>query len=300
MAHLYNGFVDRIAKAYDSALSSIEAVHNFEHGDEFEIALCNSIRGVLPRRFGVCRGYVVNRGGEVEGDDIIVYESHLYPTGRFLGGDLTLKEQVPIEAVAAYIEAKNTLEIYGDPNKDPDGKSECTLDTALGQVSKVKTLCDRRTAVPMNALTRHMNLGTEFSIPTLPGWPTKRNPVYTAIISRHVRIRKNEKQTTDSSAVESALAAKGAVPGAGPDLIVAGSSNVVLPYASGPNGAKTICSPFIVPGSALASMKADNVAIGIGLCHLLWALDFILLGPLNWSDVLADAFGLTPGAGNRP
>src|ERR1700679_3830687 len=98
MANLYNGFVDRIAKAYDSALSSIEAVHNFEHGDEFEITLCNSIRGILPQRFEVCRGYAVDRNGKVEGDDIIVYESHLYPTGRFLAGDASLKEQVPIEA----------------------------------------------------------------------------------------------------------------------------------------------------------------------------------------------------------
>ncbi|MBS0416933.1 MAG: hypothetical protein JSR66_04420 [Proteobacteria bacterium] len=296
MANLYNGFIDRIAKAYDNALSSIEAVHNFEHGDEFEIALCNSIRSILPQRFGICRGYVVDRSGKVEGDDIIIYESHLYPTGRFLPGDLALKEQVPIEAVAAYIEAKNTLEIYGDPNGGPNGEPDCTLDKALDQVSKVKTLCDQRTAVPMNAVTRHINLGTGFHTPSLLGWPTKRNPVYAAIISRHVRINKKEKQTSDSSAIESALATKGSLAGLAPDLIVAGSSNVTLSFVSGPNGAKTIRSPFIVPGGALASMKADKVAIGIGLCHLLWALDFISLGPISWSDLLADAFGLTPGA----
>jgi hypothetical protein len=58
---------------------------------------------------------------EKAGDDIITYECHLFPTARFLlDCDFSLKEQVPVEAVAAYIEAKHALEIEGDTNSSLD------------------------------------------------------------------------------------------------------------------------------------------------------------------------------------
>jgi hypothetical protein len=32
--NLYNGFLDRVAKAYEASLSAIEAVHDFSHGED--------------------------------------------------------------------------------------------------------------------------------------------------------------------------------------------------------------------------------------------------------------------------
>jgi hypothetical protein len=79
-------------------LKRIETEHNFEYGAEFEIALCEVLRQVLPSRVGVCRGYVVSEDGTKAGDDIILFDAARFPTLRLLGESLALKEQVPVEA----------------------------------------------------------------------------------------------------------------------------------------------------------------------------------------------------------
>jgi hypothetical protein len=286
MTHLYNGLIDRIAKTFDAAFSAIEAGYGFDYGDELEVALCRTLSRILPARFSVCRGFVVNIAGEKAGDDIIIYERHLFPTARFLlDGDFSLKEQVPIEAVAAYIEAKHTLELEGDSNS--------SLDHALSQAGKVKQLCDRREAVPLRQIARNVVIdGLDMKAPT--GYPDKRNPMYTAIISRHVRRKPSKPNLTDSSEIDTALATRGAVAGVPPpDLVVAGPSNLALPCVPDGKGGKIIHAPFVLPnGGILATMKADQLAFGLGLCHLLWALDFITLGSVPWSVVLQDALDI--------
>lgn len=59
-------------------------------------------------KYGICRGFVVDRHGNTAGDDIITYDQELYPTLRFFDSDnqFAQKEQIPVEVVYAYIEAK--------------------------------------------------------------------------------------------------------------------------------------------------------------------------------------------------
>jgi len=290
LPHLYNDFVVRIARAFERALSAMEAGYGFDYGLEFEVALCKTIRRLLPQRFAVCRGYVVNRVGEMAGDDIIIFERHLFPTVRFIldEDDLLLKEQVPVEAVAAYIEAKHALELEGDTN--------ASIEHALEQAGRVKLLCDQRQSVPLRQVSRHVNLGQGFDMHPMLGWPEKRNPGYTAIIARHVRQKKNGENIADSAAIEAAIGARAAVtssPLPPPDLIIAGSSNVVVPCIPHGSGGSTIESPFMLPrGGSLASLRADGLAFGVGLCHLLWALDYIALGAMPWPAIMQDALGL--------
>src|SRR6266498_5826443 len=146
---LYGDFVRNMARRFDEALSEIESTYNFELGDEFEIAICNTLRRILPHRFGICRGYVVNRDGEVAGDDIIIYERIRFPTARLLGEDYSRKEKVPIEAVFAYIEAKHTLQLVGDGGS--------SLLNALRQAGAVKALCEQRQPVPLTQITHLIN-----------------------------------------------------------------------------------------------------------------------------------------------
>lgn len=278
MTHLYNGLVDRMAKSFDSAFSAIEAVYNTEYGTEFEVALCRAIGRLLPSRFSICRGFVVTRDGQTGGDDIIIYERHLFPTARFLlDDDFSLKEQVPVEAVAAYIEAKHTFDLVDD--------SDSSLSKALRQIDAVKRMCDQREPVPLNRVARNSTVDG-FPVRGLDGYPDRRNPSFTAIFSRNVREKKGKDYITDSAVIGPALGARGQVAGlAPPDLVVAGSSVVALPCIQ-----NVIKSPFMPrEGGTLTVMPADNVAFAIGICDLLWALDYIELGNIPWTAVMAEA-----------
>ena len=51
----YGGLLEALIGHLDSALAKLKAVHNFELGAEFELAMCSALRAVLPARFGVCR-----------------------------------------------------------------------------------------------------------------------------------------------------------------------------------------------------------------------------------------------------
>jgi hypothetical protein len=110
---VYGNWLSEIANRFQARFDTITAVHNFEHGDEFEVALCQVLRDILPRRASVCRGYVVAQDGTLAGDDIIVFDAARFPVLRALGDDLSRKEKVPAEAVLAYIEAKHTLHVDG-------------------------------------------------------------------------------------------------------------------------------------------------------------------------------------------
>src|SRR5580704_5209058 len=129
---LYDNWLSDVARRFQQRFDEIKATYNFDNGPEFEIALCEVLREILPRRFGVCRGFVVGRNGERAGDDIIVFDAQHFPTIRALATDLSRKESIPAEAVLAYIEAKHTLRVEGD---EAAGQS---LAKALCQVDAVK------------------------------------------------------------------------------------------------------------------------------------------------------------------
>lgn len=283
---MYGTFVSNIARSFDKALSDIEAVHNFEYGDEFEIAICTTLRTVLPHRFGVCRGYVVDRDGDVAGDDIIIYERMRFPTARLLNEDFARKERVPIEAAFAYLEAKHTLEL--------EGTGGGSISKALDQVAAVKSLCEQRTPVPLGQIARKVNLGPGFNVSAGPGWPEKRNPFYTAILSRRVRLHPGDPTCEDPALIDSLLIGSAVSTDAPPDLIVAGTSNVALPIVARPDGGgNTIASPFYLEsGTGFACFQAPSLGFGIGLAHLLWALDYIELGSMPWDRIVGSGLGL--------
>jgi hypothetical protein len=102
----------KLSAKFKSRFDEISAVHNFEFGNEFEVAICESLREFLPEKFGICRGYAVSKDGEKAGDDIIIYDAINFPTLKFKKrNDFSSKEEIPIEAIYAYIEAKHTVDI---------------------------------------------------------------------------------------------------------------------------------------------------------------------------------------------
>ncbi len=46
---------------------------NIDRGEEFELALCQVLRTAIPQKYGICRGFVVNRAGDVAGDDTVIF-----------------------------------------------------------------------------------------------------------------------------------------------------------------------------------------------------------------------------------
>ena len=90
---------------------------------------------MLPQKYGICRGFVVPADGASAGDDLIIYDSVRFPTLRlFPQESYEIKQDVPVEAVYAYIEAKHTLHITEDAT---DGQS---LLKACSQVAAVKRI----------------------------------------------------------------------------------------------------------------------------------------------------------------
>jgi len=65
---LYNNWLHGVATRFQKKFDDISAEFNFELGPEFEIAICKVLQDLLPRRFGVCRGFVVGQSGDLAGD----------------------------------------------------------------------------------------------------------------------------------------------------------------------------------------------------------------------------------------
>ena len=176
-------------------------------------------------QYGICRGFVVNAAGEKAGDDIIVYDRMRFPTLRALEGeDYSRKEQVPIEAVYAYIEAKHTLQLQGD--------GDSSAEHAITQVCRVKTLCSQRESVDTGEAGK-----TELS----DCWPAIRNPIYGAIISRQARLKKGAPVLVDAAAIRDALVGTTFPQAFPPDLIVAGRCNLCLPVIPNAEGSVFRC-----------------------------------------------------------
>ena len=274
----YDGYLKNVASRFESLFELIEARYNFDYGDEFELALCDALRAILPERFGICRGFVVSSSGDCAGDDLIIFDRIRFPTLRILRQDsFARKEQIPVEAVYAYIEAKHTLEIEGDSGQ--------SLKKASTQVAKVKSL--PREDISLTMVDPYVGpLPIEISAPK--GFPKTRNPMYGAIISRRVRQREGSHVLTDHDAIHQELVGA-TVEEPLPDLIIAGKSNIVLPYVK-EDHSLTYHSPFHVDDVTTPHgfIAEDMLAFGIGLCSLLHALDFIRLGVIPWKELLAE------------
>lgn len=274
---LYNNFVRDVSSRFEQALARIKAEHNFEYGTEFEIAICKTLRTILPQKYGVCRGYVVSAFGEKAGDDVVIYDRMRFPTLRALeSDDFSCKEQVPIEAVYAYVEAKHSICIEGDVGN--------SFQKALTQVANVKMLCDRRQSVPLFERDS-LEEGTR-----VPGLPETRNPAYGIIICRHIRLKSGDPILEDPKEIQRLLLVTRAQTLLAPDLCVFGKSNMFIPVVSAEESGRTwMPSPFFDPQhSKMHSSIVDGVGFGAGLSLLLWALDWIQLGTMPWPAILED------------
>jgi len=76
----YADYLRTFAGEFQGRFEKIVSMHNFDLGDEFEIAVCKVIRLILPHRYGVCRGFIVNDSGDSAGDDILIYDREEFPT----------------------------------------------------------------------------------------------------------------------------------------------------------------------------------------------------------------------------
>lgn len=274
----YSGFSKKISDKFESFFSEISAEYNFDLGPEFEIALCKALRIFLPEKYGVCRGFIVTRHGEKVGDDIIIYDQERMPTLRLLENDqYQQKQEIPLEAVYAYFEAKYTLYL--------DNKGGQTLTKAFSQIEKIKQLSRKPTA--STQIDPYTNI--QLIQNNQEYWPKFRNPIYTGIFARNIRINNKSTDEVGSFEVLSLLMQvynHNAINL--PDLIIAGRNIVCLPEVEG-----QMESPFhIKDSSRLTPIKSDCNAVGVGLSALSWAIDWIKLGIIYWPSIIASGLNL--------
>jgi hypothetical protein len=251
-AMLYDGWIDELARKLQRALDEIVVEYNFDLGDEYESALAQLLRQVLPERLGICRGFVVGRGGEHAGDDLIVYDRSSFPTLRMQRGCIERKERVPAEAAQAYIEAKFTLDILGDGGQ--------SLRKACRQTSDVR------------AIPRTTSDGTS---------------LHTAIFATAARVGKDIINTCAEVLAQELLGLVTENTSI-PDVIVAGDS-IALPGRRDGGGVAHVERNSSTAAGILVLDTPRN-AFGIAVIHMLWACDGGR-SSLPWQDMIVDAVG---------
>lgn len=291
---VYNGIIKNIAQEFQRSIGNISAVYNFDYGDEFEISVCKFLRRFLPLKYGVCRGFVVDKLGNTAGDDIIIYDQELYPTLRFLDLDnqFAQKEQIPVEAVYAYIEAKYTL-------------NSNSLRKAVKQVGDVKRLCYSRSAVPKIKIEKDCHIfNNQYS--KLNGWnPIITNPVYGMILSANSVGINGKKLESDEDITEFVCTEiqERLVSDVRElkhfcfDSIIAGNSTTAFcgHYMFDEDGHKidavqlTRFYTGIYEGACYQVNTHKNIAFGLAIAHLMVALNYIQLGNMPWDMIFNTA-----------
>lgn len=275
----YNNFLQKILQRVESKFSEISANYNFDLGLELEIALCEVLVSLLPERYGVCRGFIVTQDDEIEGDDIIIFDKHSFPSFRLLESKSFLrKQEIPFEAVYAYIEVKNTLYLFGN-----NGQS---ITKALNQIGKIKKLS--RPAVPVNSIKVGNKTVNFNDFKKNETWPQISNPLFTIIFSRNIKLPKG----VEENEIEITNHIKNSKPDFDvvPDLFVLGDSYIGLPGILKEN-LHYIDSPFDCEKAKLIIKYAPKISFGLAMINLLRALDFIRLGRINWMKIYSDKFG---------
>ncbi|MFJ4155511.1 DUF6602 domain-containing protein [Pseudomonas sp. NPDC089752] len=261
----YGGYIERLARKVEARLQDIEAIYNFDLGDEFEIAMCDLLESLLPAKYGVCRGFVVAKNGEKAGDDLIIYDKMSSPTLRSsMTRQFPVKEQIPVDAVFAYIECKHSI-------SDTD-----VLQKAVSQAEAVKKL----------VLTRRGRSNPDYLAdgPVYNGkvrdwprtYPPLKNQPFCAVFAR--------KYSSDVSVHE----IKGEY---APDLLILGNDHIATPTVyMGPDGIHSALFYDTKFGAPLCRELATGNAYGLGLVILLQALSWVELLPIDWTDTLSDTF----------
>jgi len=80
-----------------------------------------------------------------------------------------------------------------------------------------------------------------------------------------------------------------------PDLIIAGNSNLILPFVDN-KGKLEFHSPFYIEGvtKSVEVIYSEGLAFALGVCIMLYAFDTIQLGKMPWVDIIRD--GLKNGS----
>ncbi len=270
---IYNDYLKVLSNKFLERLKDISADHNFDYGDEFEIAICEILRNFLPTKYGICRGFIVNRNGKKVGDDIIIYDQEKFPTLKLnKRDDYSRKENIPVEAVYAYIEAKHKL------------TSE-SLKKALNQISDVKKICNERKKIGYNPESKNK------------AYPNFKNPIFTLIISRYIEDQKNNQEienTYDFLMSELIEINKKKTPFL-PEMIVAGNNLAALVGYYEEKENKVIPTNFLIEKNnyLLKAMIVNDLAFGFGLANLFTAIDLIELGKMPWIEMLNEVIELT-------
>ncbi len=268
---LYNNWLGQLAGRFQAKFDGIRTVHNFDYGDEFEIALCEVLKSIIPRRASVCRGFIVAQDGTVAGDDIIIFDSTRFPALRSIGEDLSRKEQVPAEAVLAYIEAKHTLYVHGSAGQ--------SLEKATAQTAAVKSL----SRAPLEH--RHMIAGLDLGAQVIPAatLPKIKNPWYAAIWSR-----KSDWLGSERSILPSALGSTDFL--LRPDFI-ATDQGCLLPmlfkHDTGMPTPRMEIRPFLCEETAHVWSDLKDITLGLAAVHLLSAIEWIVLSEIPWNRMMS-------------
>jgi hypothetical protein len=85
--YAYRNYVRRLSVQFEAVLAGLAAVYGFDYGPDFEIAVCQILRRIIPRRYGICRGHAVDLAGNEAGDDIIIFDASVFPTLRILSDE---------------------------------------------------------------------------------------------------------------------------------------------------------------------------------------------------------------------
>lgn len=284
--YLYDDFIIRLSEKFTRRLEDIEKDFNFELGDEFEFAICDILQNLLPDNFGVTRGFVVNKDGSKKGDDIIIYDRNRFPTLRFHEkGQFYRLENIPIEAVYAYIEAKHTIE-YKYQDKD------CSFSKAFKQASEAKELISQRESSDILSFNPYFK-----SIPFVnnklkpSSLPNINNPAFSCVIARNFKYVGEKNQKIDINSLDF-LINNIKIPKQRviPDLIVLNKDIVFYPrlYENG-SFKEGVLFNHNAENLSYQILIRPNIAYGIFLSHLLYAIDWIKLGKMPWDLIHFDA-----------
>lgn len=276
----YNDYIKKLSTRFLARLDEIDPQFNFDIGNEFEIHLGGLLQELLPNKYGICRGFVTPLDGQAKGDDIIIYDHQSYPNLKpNSASKFTIKENIPVDSVYAYLEAKNTIEIKKDSVGTYWGK-------AIKQTQDVKNIY--REPRNSNEIIDGVTLGENLTIPLRKSFPEICNPMYTAIICRG--IRENGKIITDHQEIKRKLIGLKYPNDNPPDLIIIGNDLAIFPSLIEPEK-QTLESPFFIKGRhSLVTVIMPEMAFGFGMAMIQWALQNIKLKDINWKLVLGEVF----------
>ena len=280
--HPYDDLAGNLSKLFFHEIEKFKVVYNFDSGDEFEIAICSILRGFLPHKYGICRGFVTDYKGNTAGDDIIIFDQLLFPKlGLRFDYEFSRKEFIPIEAVLVYIEAKKTL------NFKDDSKTE--YEKALSQIFKVKTLINNR--APVAFQETEILKYDEKIIPFSDTYPRIRNSAVVGVFASNINVG-FKVILKDEIAKEFSLNYEHFDVNKIADFLILGKDNLSLPVFNNFSEGVDRHSYFSIKNdryqTILKTEFFEDRAFGLGILQILGLLPRLLLKPIPTDQIIID------------